>query len=168
MKTSESIKTIAPLLLEAQKRMGDVKKGSANPFYKSSYADLNSVREVSIPVLNELGISVLQPEVVIDGKNYVETILLHTSGEFVSGQNEIINTKGTAQDAGSGISYSRRYGLQSLLNIGAVDDDAEKTMNRKPTALKGPEVKKSSFKQQVITSTVGTNGHATANVEWKD
>lgn len=130
MKTSESIKTIAPLLLEAQKKMGDVKKGAANPYFNSSYADLNSIREAAIPVLNALGIAVLQPTVVVDGKNYVETMLLHISGEFVSSQTAIVNDKGTAQAEGSGLSYARRYGLQSLLNIGAVDDDAEGATGR--------------------------------------
>jgi len=130
MKTSESIKTIAPLLLKAQMTMGDVKKGSDNPFFKSTYADLNAVRAASIPVLNELGIVVLQPTVVVEGKNYVETILIHTSGEFISSQTAIVNDKGTAQAEGSGLSYARRYGLQALLNIGAVDDDAEGATKR--------------------------------------
>src|SRR5271157_1594785 len=104
MKTSESIKTIAPLLLEAQQKMGNVKKGASNPFFESKYADLNAVREASIPVLNDLGIVVLQPTVVVEGKNYVETMLLHTSGEFVSSQTAIVNDKGTAQAEGSGLS----------------------------------------------------------------
>lgn len=135
MKTSESIKTIAPLLLKAQMTMGDAKKGMKNDFYKSSYADLNSIREVSIPVLNDLGIAVLQPTVVEYGKNYVETILIHAeSGEWVSSQTAIVNDKGTAQAEGSGLSYARRYGLQALLNIGAVDDDAEGATKRGPVS----------------------------------
>lgn len=136
MKTSESLKTLAPLLLKAQQTMGDVKKGASNPYFQSSYADLNSIREAAIPVLNALEISILQPTVVIDGKNYVETVLLHTSGEFVSSQTAIVNDKGTAQAEGSGLSYARRYGLQALLNIGAVDDDAESATKRAPPVIK--------------------------------
>lgn len=158
MKTSESLKTIAPLLLKAQQTMGDVKKGSDNPFFKSTYADLNAIRAASIPVLNELGISVLQPTVVVDGKNYVETILLHTSGEFVSSQTAIVNDKGTAQAEGSGLSYARRYGLQSLLNIGAVDDDAEGVTVRKQTSttIDAP-VKKSTFRKAPVKTVTVTN-----------
>lgn len=138
---SETITKIASALLAAQKSMGNATKGSTNPFFKSTYADLNSVREVAIPALNANGITVLQPTVVIDGKNYVNTLLLHESGEYMGSVTEIKNSKGTAQDEGSGISYARRYGLQSLLNIGAVDDDAESTMVRdnKPKAAKTPE-----------------------------
>lgn len=155
MKTSESIKTIAPLLLKAQQTMGDVKKGSENPFFNSSYADLNSIREASIPVLNTLGISVLQPTVVVDGKNYVETLLLHTSGEWVSSQTAIVNDKGTAQAEGSGLSYARRYGLQSLLNIGAVDDDAESATKRgnQPQPVKNDKPR-STFKKANDSITV--------------
>jgi hypothetical protein len=131
MKTSESIAKIAPDLLKAQQSMGDASKGASNPFFKSKYADLNAVREAGIPPLNANNISVLQPTVVENGKQYIETILIHTSGEFMSSLTEVIIGKANnAQDAGSGISYARRYGLQSFLNIGAVDDDGEKTMGR--------------------------------------
>lgn len=153
---SETITKLAPALLAAQKSMGDAKKDSKNPFFKSSYADLNSVREVAIPALNAQGITVLQPTVVVEGKNYVKTLLLHESGEFLAALTEIKNTKGDAQSEGSGISYARRYGLQSFLNIGAVDDDGESTMKRLPEATK-PTVTKPSFNKNA------SNGAQTAN-----
>jgi hypothetical protein len=124
MNTSESIKQVAAAFLAAQKEMGNAIKGSVNPFLKNKYADLNSVREAVIPALNQHGISVIQPHVIMDGRNYVETILLHESGEFISGLTEIVFAdKNNAQAQGSGITYARRYGLQSICNIGADDDD---------------------------------------------
>jgi ERF superfamily len=130
MISSPTVTKIAPALLEAQKSMGEVVKGSKNPFFKSSYADLNSVREAALPALNAQNISVFQPTCVINGENYVETVLLHESGEWISSLTSIVNVKGDAQSEGSGISYARRYGLQSLLNIGAIDDDGEAAMGR--------------------------------------
>jgi len=113
--------------LAAQKEMGDAKKDNTNPFFKNKYADLNSIREASIPVLNQHGIAVLQPIVQKDGKSYVRTILMHTSGESIEGDVEIVFAKvNDAQAQGSGITYARRYGLQSLVNIGAEDDDGNK------------------------------------------
>jgi hypothetical protein len=150
---SETITKIAPALLSAQRSMGDAKKDSKNPFFKSSYADLNAVREVAIPALNAVGITVLQPTVIVDGKNYVKTLLLHESGEYLGALTEIKNTKGDAQSEGSGISYARRYGLQSFLNIGAVDDDGESTMKR-IESTKTQEVKKPSFNKNA-TSNIG-------------
>lgn len=161
--SSTTITKLAPALLAAQKSMGDAKKDAKNPFFKSTYADLNAVREVAIPALNAQGIVILQPTVVVDGKNYVKTILLHESGEWMSSLTEIRNTKGDAQSEGSGISYARRYGLQSFLNIGAVDDDAELTMKRTTEPTK-TEIKKSSFNKNV-TATVDKGLPATIETE---
>ena len=121
------MKIIASAILKAQMEMGNATKGSSNPFFKSKYADLNSVREACMPALHNNGISVLQPTVHIEGKNFIKTILLHESGETFEGLTEIIYSKqNDAQAQGSGITYARRYGLQSLLNIGADDNDGNK------------------------------------------
>ena len=123
---SESMKTIAPALLKAQEEMGNAKKGATNPFFKSKYADLNSVREAVIPALNSNGISILQPTTTIEGRPFVETILLHESGEWISSLTEIIcNKMNDAQSHGSGLSYARRYAISSIMNIGASDDDGQ-------------------------------------------
>jgi len=121
------MKAIVKALLEAQKEMGNATKDSKNPFFKSKYADLNSIREACMPVLNKHGIIVLQPTIYHEGKNFINTILLHESGERIDGLTEIIYSKqNDAQAQGSGITYARRYGLQSLVNVGAEDDDGNK------------------------------------------
>jgi hypothetical protein len=121
------MKLLAKALIEAQKEMGNAVKDSVNPFFKSKYADLNSIREACMPALNKYGIAVLQPTVHIDGKNFVRTVLLHESGELFESMTEIIyNKTNDAQAQGSGITYARRYGLQSLVNVGAEDDDGNK------------------------------------------
>lgn len=118
------MKNIAKALLEAQKEMGNAIKDSANPFFKSKYADLNSIREACMPSLNKHGIVVLQPIVHENGKNFVKTVLLHESGETFESLTEIVYSKiNDAQAQGSGITYARRYGLQSIINVGAEDDD---------------------------------------------
>ena len=124
METSQNIQDIAAALVAAQSEMGNALKGSANPFFKSKYADLNAVREAVIPSLTKHGISVIQPTITRDGRNYVKTVLLHTSGQYISGETEILyKEKDNPQAQGSGITYARRYGLQSICNIGAEDDD---------------------------------------------
>jgi len=80
-------------------------------------------------VLNKNGISAIQPTCIIDGADYVETVLLHESGEFISSLTRIVVDKvNDAQRHGSGLSYARRYALQSIVNIGAEDDDANKAV----------------------------------------
>lgn len=126
------MKQIATALLKAQKQMGNATKDSSNPFFKSKYADLNSIREACMPSLNDNGIVVLQPTVTVDGKNYVKTLLLHESGESIECLTEIIYSKqNDAQSQGSGITYARRYGLQSIVNVGAEDDDGNKASQQK-------------------------------------
>lgn len=156
MKTSETITKIAPALLAAQTAMtGKVGKGGYNPHFKSNFSDLNSVREACVPAFNDAGITVLQPTVVVEGKNYVETILLHSSGEFISSLTEIkVDKINNAQAEGSGISYARRYGLQSFANLASVDDDGESSLGRispqttaAPRAPAAPEKPKSIVEQ---------------------
>ena len=131
------MKQISTALLKAQSEMSNPKKGATNPFFKSKYADLNAIREAVIPILNANGISVLQPIIHLDGKNFVKTILLHESGELMESLTEIIYNKvNDAQAQGSGISYARRYSLQSFVCVGADDDDAQKAVQSKPQATK--------------------------------
>lgn len=121
----ENCLNIAKALVKAQSEMSNPVKGADNPFFRSKYADLNAVREAILPVLNSNGIVVLQPMVNIEGKNFVKTVLLHESGESIESVTEILYSKpNDAQAQGSGISYARRYGLQSLVCVGAEDDDA--------------------------------------------
>ena len=125
MNKSESITKVAAALVKAQSEMSNAKKGATNPFFKSKYADLNSIREAALPVLNAHGITIIQPTCVLDGVNYVETILLHESGEYISSLTQIVVDKmNDAQKHGSGLSYARRYALQSIVCLGAEDDDA--------------------------------------------
>ena len=118
------MKEIITALLKAQAEMSNAKKNGLNPHFKSKFADLNSVREAVMPLLNENGIIVLQPMVTIDGSEYVKTVLLHESGESIESFTKILcKSQNDPQAYGSGVTYARRYGLQSLLSIGADDDD---------------------------------------------
>ena len=127
METSPEIKNVAAAILAAQKCIGSAKKGAVNPFFKSKYADLGAVIEVCKDALNEAGISCLQP-VISDGPDtFVETILLHTSGEWIkSRQRVIVKAEHDPQAQGSAITYARRYSLQSLVLIPAEDDDGNR------------------------------------------
>lgn len=125
------MKELATALVKAQSEMSNPKKGSTNPFFRNKYADLNSIREAVLSTLNENGICVLQPLVHVDGKNFVKTVLLHESGQTLESFTEIIYSKqNDAQAQGSGITYARRYGLQSLVCVGADDDDGNKASQK--------------------------------------
>lgn len=148
MITSPSILKISAALVKAQATMGNAVKDSKNPFFKSSYADLNSIREAVMPALLANEIAVLQPTMIVDGKQVVRTLLLHSSGEFIGADTEIVCAKQNDPQAhGSAISYSRRYGLQALLNVGAVDDDGNSASGKSAAPAPSAPAAKSSFKK---------------------
>ena len=124
MEKSDSIKNIAMALNKAQAEMGGAVKDSNNPFFKSSYADLSSVRKaVQEPFANN-GLSYAQFPINDDnGRVGVETILMHSSGEFLSNKILVPLSKNDAQGAGSCITYCRRYSLQAIAGIPSEDDD---------------------------------------------
>lgn len=166
------MKEIIEALLKAQKEMGNAIKGANNPFFKSKYADLNSVREAVMPLLNENGILVLQPIVHIDGKNFVKTILMHESGQTIESFTEILfKVSNDPQAQGSGITYARRYGLQSLVCIGADDDDGNKGAQepKQPTPPIKKEPVKPSFldKTKAIEEMNNVTCYSEINVTWK-
>jgi hypothetical protein len=145
MKSSPEIDKVAPALLMAQTRIGAASKDGSNPHFRSAFATLGAVMEACKEALNEQKICVLQPVGHENGVQYVETILLHSSGQFISDQMRIEppmkmilpkNNEFTPflapdpQAQGSAITYARRYALQSMLFIPAEDDDGEGAMNR--------------------------------------
>ena len=134
---TEEKTNFAKAFVKAQLEMVNASKDSTNPHFKTKYADLTSVREACVPFLNKYGIAVLQPIIQLGDKQYIKTVLLHESGEEYSCLTEIIHAQNTAQAHGSGITYARRYGLQSLVCIGADDDDGnEASENEEPKTEK--------------------------------
>ena len=123
MKKSESIKEIATALSKAQAEMSGAKKSSKNPFFKSSYANLEEVIHcVKEPFANN-GLSYMQFPIASDGFAGVETIIMHSSGEWISGELLLKCAKNDPQGMGSAITYARRYGLQSAAGLPSEDDD---------------------------------------------
>src|ERR1017187_7409040 len=129
--------------LEFQKRVEPIIKDATNPFYKSKYADINSLLATIKPVLNELGIVIIQPLGVQDGKNILTTEVLdcEVDGAYklLAKSSIILPDISDPQKIGSAITYYRRYSLQALLLLEAEDDDGEGT---KGNGLK-PEPKQS-------------------------
>lgn len=137
---SESIVKLSASLVKAQRNIGAASKGGKNPFFKSNYATLGDVMEACKDPLNAEGVVILQPILSDASGDYVETTLLHESGEYITSTMKLTPSK-NMQEFGSAISYAKRYSLQSLVFIPASDDDGEATMGRssastqaKPTA----------------------------------
>lgn len=138
---SDSLDLLAQALSKVQAKLKPAIKDQTNPFFRSKYADLSSVWDACRGLLAENGISVIQSGAKIDVEGIValETTLLHTSGQFVSGITMMKPTKNDPQGVGSCISYARRYALASMVGVVTEDDDAEGAVDRRPISRTDPE-----------------------------
>ncbi len=127
MNKSQTISKLADALTKAQAEMPVVKMNAQNPFLKNKYADLGAVIEASRPVLSKHGLSISQFPTSDGDKIGVNSMLLHSSGEWIEETIFINSTdaKGlsVAQSAGVVISYLRRYAWASILGLYADEDN---------------------------------------------
>ena len=108
-------------LHDAKLEIGKVAKNAKNPHFKNTYADLNALIEAVEPILLEKGLVMLQP--ITGGE--VKTIIVDVeSGEQIESA-MILPAILDPQKIGSAITYFRRYTLQSLMSLQAVDDDGQ-------------------------------------------
>lgn len=123
MNRSDTINALAAAMAKAQMELEGAPKDSINPHFKSKYADLSAVFAACQKVLPKNGIAVFQPVTVSNGEVVVTTMLVHTSGEFISTDLPLIPTQITPQAVGSAITYGRRYGLSAMCGVCPEDDD---------------------------------------------
>jgi hypothetical protein len=142
MQQSESIANLAKALSIVQGKLTHAIKDSANPFFKSKYADLESVWDACRSRLAENGLAVMQfPGLYseLDKSMSLTTILTHTSGEWISQEMSVPVTKADAQGAGSALTYMRRYALAAVVGVVQADDDGNAASSPKPV-VKAKEI----------------------------
>lgn len=134
MNKSESIKEIATALAKAQGQMKPASKDNINPHFKSKYADLASVVEAIREPFSTNGLSYTQVcDFTDSGALIVETVLMHSSGEWYSGRLFMPCPQQTPQGIGSAITYAKRYSLAAIAGLATDDDDGnEASVNGKP------------------------------------
>ena len=130
MNTSSSIKELATALAAAQAEIENASKNSQNDHFKNRYADLAEVLNTVRPVLARHKLSVAQFPSLADGMVSVETILMHASGEWISGIASAPLSKPDAQGVGSATTYLRRYSLAALSGVAQEDDDGNGAMRQ--------------------------------------
>jgi hypothetical protein len=129
--SSGSLNELFTALSKAQKEIKGAIKDSVNPFYKNSYADLQSVWDACKEPLSKYGLCIVQTTDIREGLGPVLiTTLGHTSGQFIKGVLPIQAIKNDSQAQGSALSYARRYALAAIVGVYQVDDDAEMTTKR--------------------------------------
>jgi hypothetical protein len=138
MNKSESIKELAEALAKAQAEIGNAGKNAANPHFRSRYADLAEVLNTVRPVFAQHGLSVMQFPGFENGMVSVETVIAHSSGEWISSTLHAPVSKHDAQGVGSALTYARRYSLAACAGIAQEDDDGEAAVGRTVAGKKEP------------------------------
>ena len=154
MNQSESIANLAKALSIVQGKLTYATKDSSNPFFKSKYADLESVWDSCRSLLSENGLSVIQmPGNYFEGRMWLVTKLCHASGEWIEQEMSFPVGKPDSQgvvktDAHScmaAITYMRRGALAAFVGIVQADDDGNTASNKvvenfKPAVVKAKEI----------------------------
>jgi hypothetical protein len=123
MKKQEETVEVATFLQKlhnAKQSIKKIAKNAKNPHFKNNYADINALIEEVEPILLENRLLLLQP--IEDGYVYSRIVDID-SAEICESCMKLPEIQ-DPQKIGSAVTYYRRYTLQSLLSLQAVDDDA--------------------------------------------
>lgn len=127
MEKSEEIDKLATALakfqgsLEQPSLNSEVKvKTKTGGEYKFKYADLSECKRAAKQPLADNELSVCQ---LIEDDYSIRTILLHSSGQWISSKVRMPSNTADAQSIGSAITYAKRYAFCAILGIVADDDE---------------------------------------------
>jgi hypothetical protein len=165
---SPTIGEIAKALSQAQGEIESALKTSDNPHFRSKFADLAEVWSACKAQLSKVQICVVQIPQVEDGKLYLETMLVHASGEYFKGRMPLLNDKGNMQGLGSAITYARRYMLAAMVGVTQEDDDGNMASNVQNEAQKAPRQNPGQTTQQQTKPIVGDSGSSGFDPKNKD
>jgi len=121
--TSHASPALFAALAAAQAEVENATKSSANPHFKSRYADLAEVLNTVRPVFAGHGLSILQSTAYDGAMVSVTTLLAHKEGGFVSSTATCVPAKSDAQGIGAATTYLRRYSLAAMCGVAQEDDD---------------------------------------------
>jgi hypothetical protein len=141
MQQSEQINELAAALSKAQGLIQPASKDAENLGFKnaktgkaSKYADLAAVWEACRGPLASNGLSVIQlPADAEAGRVALTSMLMHSSGQYISATFSMRLMQDTPHGAGSALTYLRRYALAALVGVVAdEDDDGNAASNHQP------------------------------------
>jgi hypothetical protein len=122
------INELAVALAKAQAEVTHAEKSASNPAFKrpdgkmTTYATLADVWDAIRGPFSKNGLSIVQPVKRSDGAAVVTTMLIHSSGAYISEELEVAGGN-NVQQLGSAITYARRYALAAMAGIAPDEDD---------------------------------------------
>ena len=158
MNKTNTVAELAKALSLFQGEMKAVAMNAENPFLKNKYADLGAIILTSKEVLAKHGLSFTQLATNDGDKVGVETVLMHSSGEWISNviylPVGVEKGKNDAQVAGSVLTYLRRYSLSAILGIYTEEDTDAADKKQEAEAKKTEEGKKKAEVTKSVKDTI--------------
>ncbi len=145
-------------LVEARKEFGPLHKNAVNAFLKKQdgtphrFADLSAILDLIDDVLLRHGVVMMQHPGGTETMAEMTTELRHVSGEMTSSTAKCPAVKADPQGYGAAYTYLRRFALEGMMGLRAVDDDgeshrkafearkAEKAAEKAPASAMDPKV----------------------------
>jgi ERF superfamily len=166
-RSSESVAAIATALAKAQIELSNPEKAMVGTIYNTRsdspqsfrYASLSSGLDIVRKTLGGQQIAVAQTTNIdrADGMVNLTTVLLHTSGEWISSDWPVCRTSeiSAPRRMGAALTYARRYALFTMVGIAGEDDldappditDDVRPVNNGPAISPGPVPVRSSPSQ---------------------
>lgn len=153
MEKNEKNQNIYKKIYNIQNKLKSIKKDKVNPYYNSTYADINNYIEELKPLLMNEKLLLLQPLDEIDNILYLKTIIVDIETIERIEYKVALTKIEDAQKMGSLITYFRRYCLQSLFFMQAEDDDANSVVSNKKA--------QSNYNNQSMNNVVKNNNNPT-------
>lgn len=129
---SDAIDKLAGALAKAQAEILVATKDGENPHFKSKFTTLAEVFDAVREPLSKNNLSILQaPQQGDANAHYLETTLMHASGQWMKSYHPLHPVKNDPQSVGSAITYARRYALCAMVGVvGREEDDGETAHGR--------------------------------------
>jgi len=148
---------LASALAAAQGEMSNASKNAKNPHFKSTYADLASLRDAVIPVLAAHGIALIQ---LCDGDGQtvsVTTRILFGAESMDCGRLTIpiAGARNPAQAVGAAITYARRYQLGAVAGVAAEDDDGNSLDGTRAAPARPARINKAGQARAILSGDIG-------------
>jgi len=151
---SQPMKQVLAAIFKAQYQIKGAIKDSKNPYFNSTYADLESVLDAIRKPLLDAELCFTQS--VADG--YLHTTIWHApSSEHLVSLIPFTVPGTDMQKLGAALTYARRQGLCTVLGVPQVDDDGETAVGRSAPVQAKPEVKVTNSKSTHITKPAQVN-----------
>lgn len=141
---SEHVNELVAAFAKAQSEYPSIGNNRVNPFFKSEYADFDSIMCVIRPIISKHGLSLVQYTKIDEPtqSRTLHTRLYHSSGQWLESRERIIPEKNDDQKWASTVTFKKRHQAMAILNVtidkDKYDDDAEENVKESRVAnLKG-------------------------------